>query len=197
MSESEQHKITTIELIDRPTEVAHALIRKHVKPGDRVVDATVGNGHDTIFLADLVGPSGQVDGFDIQSEAIESTRQKLQSQSFKHIALHQLGHEKMTDLVQAPVQAVMFNLGYLPGGDKQIITRAGTTAAALQWASKLLSPDGIVTIVVYTGHPGGQQEAKAITVFYRSLPVSEFVITVHKPASDKLNAPFLITITRR
>jgi len=197
MSESEEHNIPTIELKDRPTEVAHVLLREHVKSGDRVVDATIGNGHDTIFLSDLVGPSGHVDGFDIQSKAIDSTRQRLQDPTVEPVTLHQLGHEKMANIVESPVQAVMFNLGYLPGGDKRITTQAGTTIAALQTATELLSPDGIITIVIYTGHPAGQEEADAVTAFYQSLPLSQFAITVHKSAPDKPNAPFLIAITRR
>jgi len=183
--------------VARPTEMAHALVRERVKSGARVVDATIGNGHDTVFLADRVGPSGHVDSFDIQSKAIESARQKLQDRSAEHVTLHQIGHEKMTALVEAPVQAVMFNLGYLPGGDKQVITQAETTIEALQAAIDLLLPSGIVTIVIYTGHPGGQQEVEAVRAFCRSLNAKQFTITIHKSPSDKPTAPFLITIVRR
>ena len=196
MSESEDHHITTIELSERPTEVAHALVRGRVKAGDRVIDATIGNGHDTIFLAELVGPSGHVDGFDIQNAAIKSTRQKLQDHSAEHVTLHQHGHEKMGDRVESSVQAVMFNLGYLPGGDKQITTQIRTSIAALQTATELLSTDGIVTLVVYTGHPGGQEEAEAVTNFCSTLDADKFSASLHKSPSDNPDAPFLITIVR-
>ena len=197
MSESGESNITTIGLCERPTETAHILVRECVKPGDRVVDATIGNGHDTVFLADLVGPSGHVDGFDIQDEALESARLKLLDPLCDHVTLHSVGHEKIADLVEPQVQAVMFNLGHLPGGDKRLITQAETTIAALQAAAGILSSGGIVTIVVYTGHPGGQKEAESVTKFCCSLDDSQFSTTVYKSSSDKPTAPFLITITRQ
>ena len=198
MSESESNRYGDRPPInsERPTTMAHALVRSHVIPGDRVVDATLGNGHDTVFLADLVGPSGHVDGFDIQSKAIESTRRKLQDRSVEQVTLHQLGHEKMAGLVEAPVQAVMFNLGYLPGEDKGETPQPETTIAALQTATEFLSAGGIVTIVIYTGHPGGQAEGEAVQAFCQSLNTSRFITTIHKSPSDKTTAPFLITIAR-
>jgi len=196
MSAQEKPHITTIELEGRPTEAAHTLIRKHVNQGDRVIDATIGNGNDTIFLADLVGPSGHVDGFDIQSEAIESTRQKLQEPPAEHVTLHHLGHEKMASMVESQVQAVMFNLGYLPGGDKQLTTQPETTIVALQTATKLLAPGGLITIVVYTGHPGGHEEADAVHALCCELDNKQFPTTIHKSSSGNPTAPFLISIVR-
>lgn len=180
--------------VARPTEVAHSLVRERVKPGDRVVDATLGNGHDTVFLAGLVGRSGQVDGFDIQSEAIRSARQKLQDCPCDQVTLHQASHEKMADLVEPPVQAVMFNLGYLPGGDKNVVTRAATTTQAIRAALDLLSPTGIVSIVAYPGHPGGREEADAVLALCQSLDDCRFLTTVHKASSPKPSAPFLVTV---
>ena len=180
----------------RPTKFAHDIIHDHVKEGDRVIDATVGNGHDTIFLAELVGPSGHVDGFDIQSEAIESAQLMLQGSSFEQVTLHQVGHEKMAGMVKSQVQAVMFNLGYLPGGDKQLTTQPETTIVALQTATELLAPGGLITIVVYTGHPGGQEEADAVHAFCCELDTEQFATTIHKSSLDNPTAPFLISIVR-
>jgi hypothetical protein len=191
-----EHEIQLSELSERPTEAAHSLVRNHVKPGDQVVDATIGNGHDTIFLAEWVGPSGHVDGFDIQNEAIDSTHQKLRDHSIKHVTLHQLGHETMDSIVEAPVKAVMFNLGYLPGENKELITLAHTTLTALQKSVELLALDGIVTLVVYTGHPGGQEESEAVHAFCRSLNPEQHTTTIFKSASAKASAPFLISIVR-
>lgn len=181
--------------VARPTEAAHALVRERVKAGDRVVDATVGNGHDTVFLAGLVGRSGHVDGFDIQSEALELARQKLLDCPCDNVTLHQAGHETMADLVEPPLQAVMFNLGYLPGGDKQVVTRAGTTTQAIRAACDLLSPTGIVSIVAYPGHPGGREEADAVLALCQALDGALFSTTVHKASSPKPSAPFLVTVT--
>lgn len=181
--------------VARPTAAAHEMVRERVKAGDRVVDATLGNGHDTVFLAGLVGRSGHVDGFDIQSEAIEYVRQKLQDCPCNQVTLHHVGHEKMADLVSSPVQAVMFNLGYLPGGDKQVVTRAATTIEAIRAALDLLSSAGIISIVAYPGHPGGQDEADAILALCHSLDGTRFSTTVYKTPSPKPSAPYLITVT--
>jgi len=197
MSDSEEHDFTTLKLSERPTEAAHTLVRERVNPGDRVIDATIGNGYDTVFLADLVGPSGHVDGFDIQNEAIESARFKLHERHNDNFTLHQIGHEKMADLIVAPVQSVMFNLGYLPGGDKDVTTQPTTTTEALQAAVDILSPTGIVTILIYTGHPGGREEADAVRSFCCALNDNQFTTTLHKSPSDNPAAPFLITITRK
>lgn len=183
-------------ICDRPTEMAHHLIRERVQIGDRVVDATLGNGHDSLFLADLVGPSGQVDSFDIQIEAIESSRKKLHELYSNQVTLHHAGHEKMASLVKHPLRAVMFNLGYLPGGDKQVITHSKTTLTALAAALGLLQPDGIVSIIAYIGHPGGMEEGDALKEFCRSLDPESFFVTFHPPASNNPVAPFLITIVR-
>ncbi|MFK5923184.1 MAG: class I SAM-dependent methyltransferase [Verrucomicrobiota bacterium] len=185
-----------IKLVARPTERAHQLIRQHVEAGDHVVDATLGNGHDTLFLAELVGKKGRVDGFDIQGAAIQSAQQKLHDRDFDRVHLHHVGHEKISDQVQTPIQAVMFNLGYLPGGDKQVITQAQTTLQALRSALDLLLPNGIVTIVAYIGHAGGSEEADAILTFCQTLKSDQFTVTQHRSASDNAKAPFLITIVR-
>lgn len=182
------------DFVARPTQAAHRLVRERVEAGDRVVDATVGNGHDTVFLAGLVGRTGQVDGFDIQSDALESTRQKLAALSHDQVTLHQVGHETMADLVEPPVQAVMFNLGYLPGGDKRVVTRAASTSRAILAALGLLSRSGIVSVVVYPGHPGGREEADAVLRLCRSLAGTRFAAKVHKAASPKPSAPFLVTV---
>lgn len=112
-----------------------------------------------------------------------------------HVTLHQTSHEKMADLVEPPVQAVMFNLGYLPGGDKQVVTRAGTTTQAIRAALDLLSSTGIVTIVAYPGHPGGREEADAVLALCQSLDGTRFSTTVHKASSPEPSAPFLVTVT--
>jgi len=191
------HGVTPLveNFVARVTEAAHRLVRERVGEGDRVVDATIGNGQDTVFLAGLVGRSGRVDGFDIQSEAIESTRQRLQGCPCDHVVLHQTSHEKMAGLVEPPLQAVMFNLGYLPGGDKQVVTRAETTTQSIRAALDLLSPTGIITIVAYPGHSGGREEADAVLALCQSLDGTRFSTTVQQASTPKPSAPFLVAVT--
>ncbi len=149
------------------TEQAQAFISGHIQEGDGVIDATVGNGHDTAFLARLVGAGGKVFGFDIQPAAIETAREKLARLGLaRRVEWICDCHGKLARHIpedwHGRIQAVMINLGYLPGSDKRITTHPRTTLAALSQALDLLSPTGRISIIAYTGHGGGQEEANAI-----------------------------------
>lgn len=113
-----------MKLLPKAVDEAREVISKVVKKGDVAVDATAGNGLDTLFLAKLVGESGRVYAFDIQKEALENTRQRLQKEDLlSRVELIRAGHENMEEYVPGHVSAVMFNLGYLPGGNHRVITR--------------------------------------------------------------------------
>ena len=158
----------------RATELAHDWIRKCVHEGETVVDATAGNGHDTIFLARLVGEGGRVLAFDVQAEALESTRAKLENKNLaERVELIQAGHETMAGHASL-VSAVMFNLGYLPGSDKARITKPETTLTAIKSARQLLNPGGVITIVAYAGHEGGQAEVEEVRAHCQGLDPAEF-----------------------
>ncbi len=145
----------------RLTDLAHELVRLVLRPGDAAIDATAGNGHDTLFLAQAVGVTGHVFSFDIQAEAIVRTRQRLAEAKIENVTLHQASHARMGESVTMPIRAVMFNLGYLPGGDKSVITSRDSTLVALESAKALLQKGGILTVLAYRGHPGGMDEAQA------------------------------------
>ncbi|MDB4500655.1 methyltransferase domain-containing protein [Akkermansiaceae bacterium] len=145
----------------RVTHLAHDLIDAILHPGDIAVDATAGNGHDTLFLAGLVGDKGHVHAFDIQEAALTSTRQRLASEACQtpvsyHLCSHALLAKKVTS-----ASAITFNLGYLPGTDQKTITEAGSTLQALAASLEILTPGGILTCICYPGHPGGLEEAEA------------------------------------
>ena len=168
------------------TEHAHALVREVLLPGDWAVDATVGNGHDTAMLADAVGPSGHVIGFDIQEAALARARVRLIGRP--NVALHCRGHEHLAATLPGDAQqrlaAVMFNLGYLPGANKATTTRPDTTLAALRQAGDHLAVGGRITVMLYTGHPTGIDEADAVRAFARALPAT--LVATH---FARLNAP--------
>ena len=180
----------------RATEVAHLLFKGRLRHGDRVIDATVGNGHDTLFLAACVGHEGRVDGFDIQEAAIESTRHRVAS--FPRVFLHTLGHEALDQVVTTGIAGAMFNLGYLPSGDKAIITRPATTISGLSAALRLLAENGLITVIVYPGHSGGPAEAKAIDDWVSHLDPNCFRAIHYGPTgnSDRSASPYLIAIER-
>lgn len=181
----------------RATEIAQLLVKARVQPGDRVVDATVGNGHDTLFLVACVGTTGRVDGFDIQESAIASTRSRLGDDT--PVFLHLRGHEDMAAVVAPGVRAVMFNLGYFPSGDKSIITRPDTTLPALNAALELLADDGLLTVVIYPGHAGGNEEAGQVEAWVESLSAEHFRAVHYGPRGRSIGSPppYLIALERR
>ena len=136
-------------LLSRPMTCAHDWISRLVLPGDTGVDATAGNGHDTAGLARLVGPGGKVHAFDIQEEALRSARERLREEGLltDAVCFHLTSHSRLAELVRGPVKAIMFNLGYLPGGDRNLITRTDSTLAALEQAVNLPAPDGILSVM--------------------------------------------------
>lgn len=151
-------------------EASHIFVARHVRQGDICIDATAGNGHDSLFLAGLVGDSGLVHIFDIQEKALANTRVNLAEQGFSARArLYLNNHRDIPELVSGPVRAVMFNLGYLPGGDKGIITSGKDSVAALAGCLDLLDGGGIITAVTYSGHPGGEEEEEAVASWFSAL----------------------------
>jgi predicted methyltransferase len=157
------------------TRVAHEQLREIIRPGDRVIDATAGNGHDTLFLAECVGPEGRVTAFDIQRTALDATRARLETAGVAdRCRLVHAGHERMTDQVPGDwvggVAVVMFNLGYRPGGDKTVVTRPRTTLAAMAQAVRLLRVGGALSVMTYRGHGGGNDEEVEVEAWLARLP---------------------------
>ena len=150
--------------------LAREVILRAVEPGDTVVDATMGNGHDTQMLCETVGPEGRVYAFDVQAQAVEETRNRLRAQGLDGRAeLILSGHEHMAEYVKGPVKAVMFNLGWLPGGDHEVTTRWETTRTAVESALDLLAPMGVLVICAYPGHAEGEREKQELAAFLGGL----------------------------
>lgn len=165
-------------------EFAHATIADHLFPGDLSVDATAGNGHDTLFLSRQVGADGLVLAFDVQETALASTRKRLAKAGCPdNVHLIHQGHESLTLHLDAlknenpdvpPLRAVMFNLGYLPGSDKSLTTKPETSLSALRQALDALAPGGICSLMLYTGHAGGREEAQAVLEHVEQLDIKAF-----------------------
>ncbi|XBJ26542.1 hypothetical protein VPH35_003939 [Triticum aestivum] len=168
----------------KATEVAHAVWRSIIGKGDAVVDATCGNGNDTLALLKMVADEsgrGRVYGLDIQESAIDSTSSFLKMAVDSHerelVKLFCICHSRMEDIIpkDSTVRLVAFNLGYLPGGDKKIITVPETTELALQAASRIVGSGGLISVLVYTGHRGGRDELDIVESFASSLPADTWV----------------------
>jgi len=153
-----------------PCGLACQLVGRVLTAGGKAVDATAGQGGDTEFLARQVGAAGKVYAFDIQAAALAVTRHKLAAAGLlDRVELILAGHEMMQDYVAGPVQAVMFNLGYLPGGSHTIATQPANTVRAMRQGLALLAAGGIMTVVAYPGHPGGRAETEAVAEYLYGL----------------------------
>lgn len=183
-------------------EFAHTLAGRSLRRDDLAVDATVGNGHDTLFLVQQVGSDGQVVGFDVQSEAIEATRERVNTQAPNaSLRLVCAGHETMPDhleeSVRGTVGAVMFNLGYLPGGNQSIVTEPETTRQALGHSVHLLRPGGVITIVAYPGHEGGARETKMVEQWTSALSQEDFQALSYRFVNQANDPPQLFAVQKR
>ncbi len=169
-----------------------------LRAGDLAVDATAGNGHDTLFLAERVGEDGRVIAFDIQAAAIDATRMRLEAAGLSgRVELHQASHGRLLETAgRGTVTAVMFNLGYFPGGDHAVITRTEETLAALGQALEALRPGGLLTIVCYPGHPGGDEESDAVLAWGGALAADAFRCEVSRRTDTLRPSPFLVMVTR-
>jgi SAM-dependent methyltransferase len=177
--------------------LSHLFLKERVRPGDRVVDATCGNGHDTLLLAQLTGEAGRVFAFDVQEEALAATRELLAGEGLlDRVELVRAGHERLAEFVREPVRAAVFNLGYRPGGDKRLITLPETTLPALAAALGLLLPAGLLVVVVYTGHPGAAAEEEAVLAWAARLAPTTYHVWTCRQLNRSTAAPYLLLVER-
>ena len=176
----------------RPLEMAHDFLAQVITKDDVVVDATMGNGHDTLFLAKL---AKQVYAFDIQEKALEKTSQRLQEAGLTNAELILQGHETVDQFVKE-VKAAIFNLGYLPSADKSIITQPQTTLDALDKLCHMLVKGGRIAIMIYYGHEGGDIERDAVMDFVSHLPQQEYTAAIYRTLNQINNPPFLVMIEK-
>ncbi|PYZ93825.1 16S rRNA (cytosine(1402)-N(4))-methyltransferase [Salipaludibacillus keqinensis] len=181
---------------------ARETLQKAVPLNGVAVDATAGNGHDTAFLAKLVGSKGTVYSFDIQEQAINATKDRLkQEQLEERVTLIQEGHETLSDHLlpdhQGHIDGAIFNLGYLPGSDKSVVTSSATTIEAIKQLLIHLKPKGIIVLVVYYGHEEGKIEKENLLPFVQSLPQHEFHVLEYRFTNQHNDPPFIIAIEKR
>ena len=176
----------------RPLEMAHDFLAEVVTKEDIVVDATMGNGHDTLFLAKL---AKQVFAFDIQEQALMKTQQRLEQAGLDNALLILEGHETLDQFV-TEAKAGIFNLGYLPSADKSLITKPHTTIEALRKLCQLLVKGGRIAIMIYYGHEGGELEKDAVLDFVSQLDQQEFTVAIYRTLNQVNNPPFLVMIEK-
>ena len=174
----------------RPTALAHQILRPLIRSGDSVIDATAGNGYDTIFLAECVGSSGKVVAFDIQEAAIASAKSRIIAAGWiQRVDFFQQSHVQMVDhSAVESIALIMFNLGYLPGEDHAVTTESAETLHALRIAVGLL--------ICYPGHTSGAVEAAAVEIWATSLAVSGWRIAKYGAVGTRRPAPFLLLVSK-
>ncbi|RXT15193.1 class I SAM-dependent methyltransferase [Ammoniphilus sp. CFH 90114] len=184
-------------MFPRITQYAHQLLQSRIKVGDWVIDATMGNGHDTLFLAQLVGEVGKVYAFDIQTQALHNTNELLETYNLRHrVELFQQSHDRL-HFPLSSIAAVVFNLGYLPGSDKTIATMPETTLKAIENSLELLKVGGLVVLTIYWGHEQGQLEKEAVEKYVEGLSYPEYMVLRYQYVNPKNNPPFILAIERR
>lgn len=185
-------------LITKTTELAMEVTLRYIKPGDTVVDATCGTGRDTAMLAKAVGDKGNVFAFDIQTKAMLLTEARLHSHGLNNVHLQRKSFAEMgSHLPENSASAVVFNLGYLPGGDHSITTTADTTVEGLNAALKIVRTGGIITVVLYDGHDEGAEEKKRVLEWASALDAGIYHAAYVSLVNQANNPPEILWITRK
>lgn len=177
---------------------AKEIIEDALYPGACVVDATMGNGYDTAWLCELVGESGTVYAFDIQQEAVENTAHRLEKAGLRDRAsLHCIGHEHMLEVVDVQVDAVLFNLGWLPGAEHGVTTQTVTTLKAVEAALALLKEEAVMTICIYPGHEEGTNELLALQKWASQLDDKRYDVLLKRYLNQPNDPPQMLAIRKK
>lgn len=173
-------------------------ILSHLGKGDVAADFTMGNGNDTLFLSRTVGKTGRVYAFDIQEDALLSTRAHLEASGAdeNYVLIHD-SHHRATEYIKEPIKAGMFNLGYLPrSGRKTVTTMCDTTLIAVKAALGMLAPDGILMVAVYPGHEEGTREGEALAEYFATLDRRKISVSCLRIINSPTSPYFFIAENR-
>ena len=177
--------------------ISHQYAKKVIKTGDIVVDATAGNGNDTLFLAEHVGENGHVYCFDIQKQALENTRKKIEEHNMQErVSCICDGHQNMDKYIEKTIKLVVFNLGYLPGGDHTIHTKPDTTIQAIEKTLDLICKNGLVIVVVYYGGDSGFEEKDALMQYLKQLDYKKYTVLMHNYINQVNCPPIAVCIEK-
>jgi tRNA G37 N-methylase Trm5 len=176
---------------------SHDYIKKVVKDGSITIDATAGNGNDTLFLANLVKSKGRVYSFDIQKKAINKTFEKIKKNNLtKNVKLICDTHENILKYINIEVDAVMFNLGYLPGGDHSICTRFESTKVAIDSSLKILKKSGLISIVIYHGGDSGFGERNKLLEYLEIIDPEKYHV-MKTEFINQINCPPILVLIEK
>lgn len=179
------------------TEFCHHFLKDYIHENDCCIDATAGNGNDTEFLCRMAGAGGKVYAFDIQEEAILHTRQRLEEAGLQERAvLIRDGHERMQEYVREQAAVIVFNFGYLPGGDHRIATKEETSLQAVSRGLELLKLGGVMNLCIYSGGDTGYEERDALLDYVKGLDPKKWLVIVSSYYNRKNDPPLPVFVIR-
>ncbi len=177
--------------------LSHKYISENVKEGSFCIDGTAGRGRDTLFLSNLVGESGKVLAFDIQKDAIESTKALLQKEKRENVTLIHDCHSKMDRYAKDnSADAIMFNFGWLPGGDHNIFSTGETSVSAIKKGLDILKPGGVMTLCIYCGKETGFEEKETLLCFLSALDQKKYSVLLNDFINRGGNPPIAVFILK-
>ncbi|MBQ4531572.1 MAG: class I SAM-dependent methyltransferase [Lachnospiraceae bacterium] len=181
------------------TEYVHHFLENHIQSGNICIDATMGNGHDTLKLCELVGNTGKVYAFDIQETAVANTKKLLEDQKVIHIASLILdSHTHMHNYVmEKEVDCIVFNFGYLPSGDHSLATKANTSIEAITQGLSLLRKGGLMSLCIYSGGDSGFDERDALLAFLKELEPKNYLVILSSYYNRPNNPPIPVMIIKK
>ena len=180
------------------TEFCHRFLSDYIEEGSCCIDATCGNGNDTEFLCRMTGEQGRVYAFDIQARAVKKTAERLENAGYRERAvLYCEGHERMAEYVKEKADVIMFNFGYLPGGDHSIATRPGTSLKAVEEGLRLLKEGGVMSLCIYSGGDTGYEEKKALLGYLKELDTKQWLVIVHSYYNRKNDPPMPVFVVKK
>ena len=173
-------------------------LEDHVQPGDICIDATMGNGNDTVLLSKLAGENGKVIAFDIQQMALDNTKEKLLKEGCpSNYELVLASHETMNEYAKEnSVSCITFNLGYLPGGDHAKATKGESSIRAIGTGLKLLKKKGLMTVCIYSGGDSGFEEKDAVLSYIKALDSKKYLVIISEYANRPNNPPIPVLIIK-
>lgn len=194
-----KRQVNDLNFLVRLAEVNKLFLSQYISEGNTVVDCTMGNGYDTLMLAEFVGKTGKVYAFDVQQTACERTRLLLAKEHIeqKNVFLINSSHENIKKYINESIHAAVFNLGYLPNGDHNITTKSTSTIDALKHCLEILEVNGVVSITLYQGHDKGCEEKRYVLDFANNLNSSKYHTLYLDMTNQKNDPPSLLFITKK
>ncbi len=181
--------------MDKVLVFAKKLLKEKIDKNSVVIDATCGNGNDTLFLAKT--SAKKVYSFDIQKIAIERTEKLLEeNELLSKCKLILDSHANFDNYVEDEFQAVIFNLGYLPNANHDITTNGKITKLTIEKMLKRISVGGIIVVVIYWGHQNGILEKEILCSYFETLNQKNIEVLQYQFINQKNNAPFLVALEK-